>query len=58
MVQAGIASAIVMKLSGHTQHATFARYVNPNSQAIANAAEMLTAFNSQQGTQESLELVN
>jgi integrase len=58
MVQAGIASAIVMKLSGHTQHATFARYVNPNSEAIASAAEMLAAFNSQQGTQESLELVN
>ncbi|HZH89731.1 MAG TPA: site-specific integrase [Pyrinomonadaceae bacterium] len=58
MVQAGIASAIVMKLSGHTQHATFARYVNPNSEAIASAAEMLAAFNSQQGTQEALELVN
>ena len=58
MVQAGIASTIVMKISGHTQHATFARYVNPDAEAIANAAGILAAFNAGHEIQESFELIN
>lgn len=59
MVQSGIPSAVVMKLSGHTQHATFARYVNPDAGIIASAAETLAAYNSQQQhAYEITEMVN
>jgi hypothetical protein len=37
----------VMKISGHTQMSTFARYVNPNQDSLKRAAEMLSAFNAQ-----------
>jgi integrase len=58
MVQSGIASAVVMKLSGHTQHATFARYVNPDAGILANAAETLASYNAQQVTHEYTEMIN
>lgn len=45
MVQAGIAPMEIMKISGHTQHATFARYVNPDTGAVQRAADTLAAFN-------------
>ncbi len=59
MIQAGITPMEVMKVSGHTQINTFARYINPNSQAVKRAADTLAAFNAQAGTHEtSVELVN
>lgn len=58
MVQSGIASAVVMKLSGHTQHATFARYVNPDSDALLNAAEVLAVYNSEHKVQEASRMIN
>ena len=37
----------VMKISGHTQMSTFARYVNPSQHSLKRAADMLSAFNAQ-----------
>jgi integrase len=45
LIQAGISPMEVMKISGHTQHITFARYVNPDAGAIQRAADALAAFN-------------
>ena len=45
MVQAGMSATEVMKISGHTQMSTFARYVNPNDDAARRAADLLAAFN-------------
>jgi hypothetical protein len=35
---------IVMKLTGHSQMATFARYVNANDDAATKGAEALDAY--------------
>jgi integrase len=48
MIQAGLSPMEVMKVSGHTQMNTFARYVNPNTQAVTRIADALTAFNHSQ----------
>jgi hypothetical protein len=48
----------IMKISGHTQHATFARYVNPDTGAVQRAADALAAFNASQGAQDATETVN
>jgi integrase len=45
MIAAGVAPMECMKVSGHSQYATFARYVNPTEQAVKKAAEALAAFN-------------
>lgn len=58
MVQAGIAPMEIMKISGHTQHVTFARYVNPDTGAIQRAADALAAFNTSAVTRNAMELVN
>lgn len=58
MVQTKAASALIMKVSGHTQHATFARYVNPDTEAITGIANALAILNSEVVRQEALELVN
>jgi hypothetical protein len=50
-----------MKVSGHTQHGTFARYVNPNIEAITNVADALGALHSEayeNAQTEVSELVN
>lgn len=47
MVAAGVAPMELMKISGHTQMTTFARYVNPTEQAVKKAAEALASFNAQ-----------
>ncbi len=39
MIQAGIPATETMKISGHTQFVTFARYVNANEQAARKGAE-------------------
>lgn len=44
MIQAGMPAAEVMKISGHTQWTTFARYVNINEQAARRGAELLSAY--------------
>lgn len=46
MIQAGLSPMEIMKISGHTQMNTFARYVNPNTQAVTRIADVLTAFHS------------
>ncbi len=51
----------VMKVSGHTQMTTFARYVNPNTQAITRIANVLGAFHAEaikQPTDEDSEFIN
>lgn len=58
MVQAGIAPIEIMKISGHTQHVTFARYVNPDTGAVQRAADALAAFNTAAGVQNASEMVN
>lgn len=44
MVNAGLPPVEIMKVSGHTQWTTFARYVNPRSQTVRNIADTLTAY--------------
>jgi integrase len=44
MIQAGMPAAEVMKISGHTQWTTFARYVNVNEQAARRGAELLSVY--------------
>lgn len=49
MVQTRQPSALIMKVSGHTQHATFARYVNPDAEAVLRVADALSALNVEAG---------
>lgn len=58
MIQAGIPATETMKISGHTQFVTFARYVNVNEQAARKGAERLAEYISQSGANESQELVH
>lgn len=55
MIQAGLPAMEVMKVSGHTQMNTFARYVNPNTQAVTRIADVLTAFHAETINQLSSE---
>jgi integrase len=57
MIQAGLSPMEVMKVSGHTQMNTFARYVNPNTQAVTRIADVLSAYNNQP-TNEVTDFVN
>ncbi len=41
MVETGMADARVMKITGHTQHRTFLRYVNENAETAKEAARLL-----------------
>ena len=43
MVEVGLTPMEIMKVSGHTQWNTFARYVNPGDEAIQRIARVLTA---------------
>ena len=43
MLGAGLPAAEVMKISGHTQWATFLRYVNTNAETAQRAAHLLNA---------------
>jgi integrase len=61
MIQAGLSPVEVMKVSGHTQMTTFARYVNPNTQAITRIADVLAAFHAEsisEPTNEVSDFVN
>lgn len=53
LVQTGVPSTLVMKITGHTQHVTFARYVNPNDDSVRQAADALSNFNAQAGVQQT-----
>ncbi len=44
MIQAGMTPMQVMKISGHTQMTTFARYVNVDGDAVKRAAAAIDAF--------------
>lgn len=48
MIRAGIPIAEVMKTTGHTQMKTFLRYLNPESEALQNTANMLADYIDQQ----------
>ncbi len=56
MVQAGLSPMEVMKVSGHTQMNTFARYVNPNTQAVTRIADVLTAFQTESANKVAIEI--
>jgi integrase len=59
MVQTGMPTAQIMKITGHTQMITFQRYVNPTDDSLRDMAKMLHDFNTQAGTpQAQSELVN
>lgn len=58
MIQAGIPATETMKISGHTQFVTFARYVNVNEQAARKGAERLAEDMAQVGATESQEIVH
>jgi integrase len=45
MIQGGMAPLQVMKISGHTQMSTFARYVSADDDAVRRAAEAIDIFN-------------
>ena len=47
MIQAGLAPMEIMKISGHSQMTTFARYVNPDTSAVQRIADRLSAYNSE-----------
>ena len=53
LVQTGVPSTLVMKITGHTQHVTFARYVNPNDDSVRQAADALSNFNAQARVQQT-----
>lgn len=44
MVNAGLPAAEVMKISGHTQWSTFARYVNPTTDTVRKVANVLSNY--------------
>jgi integrase len=45
MVNSGIPPMEIMKVSGHTQYSTFARYVNPNTDSVKRIADVLSTYN-------------
>lgn len=62
MIAAGVTPMEAMKVSGHSQYATFARYINPTEQAIRKAADALALLNAQATAQlesaTGAELIN
>ncbi len=57
MIQAGMTPMQVMKISGHTQMSTFARYVNTDEDAVKRAAAAIDAFHAA-GVQEQGAYIN
>ena len=45
----------IMKVSGHTQYTTFARYVNPTTQTVKHIADVLSAYNISENLKENKE---
>lgn len=50
MVNLGLPTLEIMKISGHTQYTTFARYVNPNTDSVRRIAEILSTFHETSAT--------
>lgn len=46
MIQSGLPPMVVMRISGHTQYQTFARYVNVNEESARRAASALDDWHS------------
>lgn len=57
MIQAGMTPMQVMKISGHTQMTTFARYVNADDEAVKRAAAAIDAFHAA-GQREQTAYIN
>ena len=51
MIEAGLSPMEIMKISGHTQMTTFARYVNPNATAVNRIADTLAAHKARANAQ-------
>ena len=45
----------IMKVSGHTQMNTFARYVNPNTESVKRIADVLSNYNVNENMRETKE---
>lgn len=58
MVEGGLAPMIVMKLTGHSQMGTFARYVNANDEAATKGAEVLDAYRQNATGENDPERIN
>lgn len=59
MIQMGIPPMELMKISGHSQINTFARYINPDTGAVQRIAETLSTYQEKEmGRLEVSELVN
>jgi integrase len=50
MINLGLPPMEIMKVSGHTQYTTFARYVNPNTQAVTRIADVLSDYHKNANT--------
>jgi hypothetical protein len=48
----------IMKISGHTQWTTFARYVNPNTQTVRKIADVLSDYHAKANVKEETQFVN
>jgi integrase len=62
-IRAGVPAAEVMKTSGHTQHVTFARYLNIGIEAVLKGAELLSQYqlaqeNGRHGPVETSNAIN
>ena len=44
MVNAGLPPMEIMKVTGHTQISTFARYINPTNQTLVSIADTLSTY--------------
>ena len=53
MIQAGLSPMEVMKVSGHTQMNTFARYVNPNTESVKRIADVLSNYHANENLRET-----
>jgi integrase len=59
MIQSGFSPMEIMKISGHTQMATFARYVNPDANAVQRIASVLSTYQKQaMANVEISEMIN
>jgi integrase len=56
MVQTRYPSAVIMRVSGHSQSSTFQRYVNPDTEAITNIADALAKLNDEATSQLKLSV--
>jgi integrase len=55
MVNAGLPPMEIMKVSGHTQWTTFARYVNPNEDTVRRIADTLSTFHQKESSESKYD---